>query len=67
MLLKGRISQLSIFGQLELIKGNKYVPTVSDKNTILLSGIYKVVDSEDTVSVSLEFEEKTILFNHLDS
>lgn len=66
MLLKGKISQLSIFGQLEFIKGNKYTPTVSKKNTILLSGIYKIVGTEDTVDTSLEFEEKIILFNHLD-
>lgn len=58
---KGIIEQVTIFGQLEFIESETYSKKSSKKdNYTNVSGDYKVTNSDEVISVTLEFYNKDL-------
>ncbi len=49
----GTVSQLTIFGQIEFIENNEYKASNKD-GVIFVTGVFKIVGSEDTEQLQIE-------------
>lgn len=60
MTYRGEIEQITIFGQVEFINTENYTNKATKDGHITVSGLYKIVGSEETIDLSLEFFGKEL-------
>ena len=59
--LTGVIEQLTIFGQIKFIYGYNYkIIKTNDKQTTLVSGLFELVDSNESIELTIEIEKSKL-------
>jgi hypothetical protein len=57
----GEIEQLTIFGQMKFIYGYNYkIIKSNDKQTTLVSGLFEIVNSDETIDLTIEMEKSKL-------
>lgn len=59
--LTGNIEQLTIFGQIKFIHAYNYkIIKTNDKQTTLVSGLFELVDTNESIELTIEIEKSKL-------